>query len=394
MKLRYVRSVFLRVVNGAAGSKRSATARALFRYRFFDKYFNLDPTRSGIRQANNPDQLAMLSAEEISFNTTGYFYVYVTNESPTDVSFDNLLIKHYPGFLLQENHYYPFGLLNKALSSDEQTGFHQRYGFNGKEFENGLDWRVNDFGARMYDPVLGRWDMVDPHASNYWSWSPYHFAANNPVSMIDPNGMDWYEFDQAGAYKRKLDMDGEDRVMIHTVEKIEDGSVKESYKFADFSDSQNDPKQIERGEINRLISVSEDNIQSMLGEQGAFESGKLNFALQSMGGGDFDYSFSVLPRRYPDVEFDKVTLKSNALFLAEGDNTVHNYMNFGNYLWAATGFIVGYDYSWLQSGAHVNSLLMPMRNGYPPQWDSYDDQRSIILGAYHAKKRNYRNLKK
>ena len=34
-----------------------------------------------------------------------------------------------------------------------------------------------------------------------------------------------------------------------------------------------------------------------------------------------------------------------------------------------------------------------MRNGYPPQWDSYDDQRSIILGAYHAKKRNYRNLK-
>ncbi|MBK7909391.1 RHS repeat-associated core domain-containing protein [Candidatus Pollutiaquabacter sp.] len=188
MKLRYVRSVFLRVVNGAAGSKRSATARAFFRYRFFDKYFNLDPTRSGIRKANNPDQLAMLSAEEISFNTTGYFYVYVTNESPTDVSFDNLLIKHYPGFLLQENHYYPFGLLNKALSSDEQKGFHQRYGFNGKEFENGLDWRVNDFGARMYDPVLGRWGSVDPLSHAYANASPYVFVLNNPINAIDPDG--------------------------------------------------------------------------------------------------------------------------------------------------------------------------------------------------------------
>ncbi|MFN8181799.1 MAG: RHS repeat-associated core domain-containing protein, partial [Bacteroidia bacterium] len=188
MKLRYVRSVFLRVVNGAAGSKRCASARALFRYRFFDKYFNLDPTRSEIRKANNPDQLAMLSAEEISFNTTGYFYVYVTNESPTDVSFDNLLIKHYPGFLLQENHYYPFGLLNKALSSDEQKGFHQRYGFNGKEFENGLDWRVNDFGARMYDPVVGRWGSVDPKAHLMPGWSPYSAMFCNPILNIDPDG--------------------------------------------------------------------------------------------------------------------------------------------------------------------------------------------------------------
>ena len=101
---------------------------------------------------------------------------------------DNLFIKHYPGFLLQENHYYPFGLLNKALSSDEQKGFHQRYGFNGKEFENGLDWRVNDFGARMYDPVLGRWGSVDPKAHLAPSWSPYNAMWCNPILNIDPDG--------------------------------------------------------------------------------------------------------------------------------------------------------------------------------------------------------------
>ena len=70
------------------------------------------------------------------------------------------------------------------------TGFRQRYGFNGKEFENGLDWRVNDFGARMYDPVVGRWGSVDPKAAKFASRSPYVFCLNNPVLLIDPNGQE------------------------------------------------------------------------------------------------------------------------------------------------------------------------------------------------------------
>jgi len=116
---------------------------------------------------------------------------------------DNLLIKHYPGFLLQENHYYPFGLLNKALSSDEQKGFHQRYGFNGKEFENGLDWRVNDFGARMYDPVLGRWGRVDPKAHERVSLSTYNYCSNDPINRVDPTGAidEWVKSNSKGEYE-------------------------------------------------------------------------------------------------------------------------------------------------------------------------------------------------
>ncbi|MBN1951602.1 MAG: hypothetical protein JW801_10390 [Bacteroidales bacterium] len=43
----------------------------------------------------------------------------------------------------------------------------------------------------MYEPSLGRFHTLDPHAENYLSWTPYNYAANNPILFIDPTGMDW-----------------------------------------------------------------------------------------------------------------------------------------------------------------------------------------------------------
>jgi RHS repeat-associated protein len=52
------------------------------------------------------------------------------------------------------------------------------------------DWYV--YGARFYDPQIGRTTTCDPHAENYNSDSPYSFLGNNPLLNIDPDGMDWY----------------------------------------------------------------------------------------------------------------------------------------------------------------------------------------------------------
>jgi hypothetical protein len=163
-------------------------------------------------------------------------------------------------------------------------------------------------------------------------------------------------------------------------------------QYFNFADPVNDPEDIRNGTINKLVFVSEKDIQSMMKEQGAFNSGKLNFARGSQGGGNFDYSFTILPQKYPKTNFNGVTMKSNSLFLPKGDHTAHNFMNFGNYLRGATGYTVGFDYGTLQLGAETNSLLNSRRNGYPSQLDSKDDQRSIKLGIYHAEINYYRML--
>ncbi len=153
----------------------------------------------------------------------------------------------------------------------------------------------------MYDPALGRWFNMDPLAEKYYSFSPYHFSGNNPIRFVDTNGEDWYEFDKDGNYQKKVETDGTHRIMIHTVEKTENGYEYDSYRFVDFADPENDAKDIDDGTINKLVFVSEADIQSMMDKQGAFESGKMNFAWESQGGGDFDYAYTVLPKKYPDA---------------------------------------------------------------------------------------------
>ncbi|CAM1367909.1 hypothetical protein TPENAI_60316 [Tenacibaculum litopenaei] len=64
----------------------------------------------------------------------------------------------------------------------------QKFGYNGKEFEEflGLDWL--EYGARSFDPSLGRFMNIDRFAEIYMSNTPYHYTLNNPVYYVDVNG--------------------------------------------------------------------------------------------------------------------------------------------------------------------------------------------------------------
>lgn len=63
-----------------------------------------------------------------------------------------------------------------------------RFGFNGKEVNGELNDGNYDFGARNYDGRVGRWWSVDPYKSMYPNISPYAFALNSPIKLLDENG--------------------------------------------------------------------------------------------------------------------------------------------------------------------------------------------------------------
>ncbi len=83
-----------------------------------------------------------------------------------------------------------------------------RFGFNGKEKVDEVygDANAYDFGARLYDPRLGRWLAVDPLSALYVDLCPYTFAGNSPVIFWDNDGEKFVNPYQKDYEKAKADV--------------------------------------------------------------------------------------------------------------------------------------------------------------------------------------------
>ena len=88
--------------------------------------------------------------------------------------------------ITQENHYYPFGMDMQGAWTATPT---DNYKYNGKELDSdyGLNWY--HYGARMYDPAIGRFTGVDPIADEFSHVSPYNYAENMPTIAVDLHGL-------------------------------------------------------------------------------------------------------------------------------------------------------------------------------------------------------------
>ncbi len=87
------------------------------------------------------------------------------------------------GLVEDRYRYFAFG---EANVEDVSTNQSYRYTAKPLDKEGGLN--LYYYGARYYDPELGRFWALDPAASKYPSLSPYAYCANNPLKNVDPNG--------------------------------------------------------------------------------------------------------------------------------------------------------------------------------------------------------------
>jgi RHS repeat-associated protein len=114
--------------------------------------------------------------------------------------------------ILEEDNYYPFGLKHNNYNISQKTyvknglgdatistcngcPIDYKYKYNGKEFQDELGLNFYDYGARNYDPAIGRWMNIDPLAEASRRFSTYTYANNNPIFFVDPDGRYTSQFD-------------------------------------------------------------------------------------------------------------------------------------------------------------------------------------------------------
>ncbi len=122
-----------------------------------------------------------MTSEGYYIPATGNYYYYLKDHLG-----NNRITYHYSGsapVIDQEVEYYPFGSMFAANNLQNNL-----YLYNGKELNNEF-FENYDYGARFYDPQIGRFTTLDPAAELGRGWSPYTYTFDNPMRFTDPDGM-------------------------------------------------------------------------------------------------------------------------------------------------------------------------------------------------------------
>ena len=174
---------------------------------------------TGLFEYDNARVLTLIHMEEGMVNVSHTGGTLYTNEYHIKDHLGNVRVAFSPGptYPNQVNDYYPFGLISSTQSSGTN-----KYLYNGKELQKDsfgdakLEWY--DYGARFYDPQIGRWNTLDPLAESSRRWSPYNYGSDNPISFIDPDGMstDGYTVDTEANTERVDNTGGDQYDLLYT----------------------------------------------------------------------------------------------------------------------------------------------------------------------------------
>ena len=155
--------------------------------------------------------------------------------------------------LVSAQGYEPFGSLLPGRNFSSNS---YRHGFNGMEKDDemhGATGTSYDFGARLYDPRVGRWLSLDPDRGRYPSHSPYSFAINSPMWVMDPDGKRVFFFNKAEAEKAAADLNrlyakqyGVSNALTTVTKDITIQSKNPAYGFLDWIGIGDEPEFIEQ----------------------------------------------------------------------------------------------------------------------------------------------------
>ena len=171
----------------------SGKPKAYINWVLFDEQFKIDLPNSNFEQVGAANTTTEHTRTNLPVKKNGYLYIYVSNESDNiDVFFDNLAVTHNRGPILEETHYYPFGLTMVGISSKAAGSLINKRKFNAgselqnQEFSDGSGLEMYDTHFRQLDPQIGRWWQIDPKPNE--SESLYAAMGNNPILKNDPLG--------------------------------------------------------------------------------------------------------------------------------------------------------------------------------------------------------------
>ena len=164
--------------------------KAFVNWVLLDEQFKYVSNGSGFEQVGADNAFTVHIRNNLNISKSGYLYIYVSNETPNvSVFFDNLQVTHIRGPLLEETHYYPFGLVMAGLSSRAlSTSPENQTKYNGIEFLPDLEVNTYDAFYRELDGQIGKWWQIDPVTDGYEAFSPYASNYDNPITYSDPLG--------------------------------------------------------------------------------------------------------------------------------------------------------------------------------------------------------------
>jgi RHS repeat-associated protein len=109
--------------------------------------------------------------------------------------------------IIEENHYYPFGLKHTGYNSDKmmlvkeasvlkikpmpplfKTSYNYKYQGQERQDELGLNWY--SYKWRNVDPAIGRFMSIDPLTEEYEDYTPYQFSSNQPIHAPELEGLE------------------------------------------------------------------------------------------------------------------------------------------------------------------------------------------------------------